>query len=68
MTDALMRSEDYVKAARVLAAAMVAISHGDKWCNHPVALELARKILSQTPRGIADQERKDSRRRRGIVD
>lgn len=65
MTDALMTPKEYVEAARVLAKEVL---RSRQFPPPSVAtINLARKVLSQTPRGIAKQARADSKRRNAGV-
>ncbi|MEE9386378.1 MAG: hypothetical protein V3V08_23435 [Nannocystaceae bacterium] len=67
MTDAPMTPEEYKAAARALARV---VRDADAF-GTPItvrALILARKVLSQTPRGIVDQGIAESKQRRGVVE
>lgn len=66
--DDLMTLEEYKEAARVLAKLLNRIANSDmdivfRDPDDLDALDLAEKVLSQMPRGIADKARADSKRR-----
>lgn len=69
MPDALMTPKETLEAARVLAEAVTECAESLIQRDERLApftlteLDCARKVLSQTPRGIADQARADSKRR-----